>query len=634
MANLITSLWTGVTGMTSAQSGLNTTAHNLANINTVGYTRQQLLQVDNTYSNIGWFGRDSKAMQVGLGTTASTIRQLRDRFYDEAYRTEKGRMGFYEAQYDATVEIQDLFGEMEGVAFQESVEEIWVALEELSKEPESIVARATLVNKANAFLSRADDVMDQLKKFQVNLNQEIKNTVDRINELGRTIHEMNRKIITCEVGDIETANDYRDIRNNAIDELSEYVSITYKELNTGGVVVQVEGTQFVSELNLNEFGLREMGESDMYEPYWIFTGDPIYASDKIASIDSNTDIGSLKGMLLARGDDVANYRDIPLKPQEPVYPARIDYTTKDAVGNSIFDSVAYNEAVAQYEKDYEDYELEMNKFLTALKKYNHTVDTSVLMTTMARFDQFVHGITTTINDILAPNKKIQIVNDAGELEEVLVLDEENAPVGMDEDGTMGEALFNRKGVERYTERTVQVPKLDGDGDIIYDEDGSIITKEQVVRVYTEETDDSNYSLFTLGEIELNENILNDYSKIPLSENANGGDFSYTGVVQRLIDVWGENFTTLSPNTLTTYTFKEYYTAFIGDMGTQGNSFNTMAMSQEDMLQEIDNSRQNYAGVAQDEELSNLIKYQYSYNAASRYFTVVNEMLETLVALFS
>ena len=634
MANLVTSLWTGVTGMTSAQSGLNTTAHNLANINTVGYTRQQLLQIDNTYSNIGWFGKDSKALQVGLGTTASTVRQLRDRFYDEAYRTEKGRMGFYEAQYDATVEIQDLFGEMEGVAFQGAVEEIWVALEELSKEPESIVARATLVNKCSAFLSRGEDIMDQLKKFQINLNQEIKNTVDRINELGRTIHEMNRKIVASEVGDIERANDYRDIRNNAIDELSEYVNITYQEVNSGSVIVNIEGTMFVSELNLNEVGLREMKDSDMYEPYWIFTGDAIYNSDKIASIDSNTDIGSLKGMLLARGNDVANYRDIPVKPEEPAYPARIDFTTKDAVGNSIFDADGYNKAVAKYEKDYEEYELEMNRFYTALKKYNHTVDTSVLMTTMARFDQFIHGIVTTINDILAPNKTIQIVNENGELEEIKVLDEDNAPVGMDEENTMGEALFNRKGVERYTEMTVQVPKLDGDGDIIYDEDGSIITKEQVVRVYTAESDDSNYSLFTLGEIEINEKILNDYSKIPLSENANGGDFSYTGVVQKLIDVWNGNFTTLSPNTLTTYTFKEYYTAFIGDMGNEGNNFNTMAMSQEDMLQEIENSRQNYAGVSQDEELSNLIKYQYSYNAASRYFTVVNEMLESLVALFS
>ena len=134
MGNLMTSMWTGVSGMTAAQSGLNATAHNMANINTKGYTRQQLLQVDTHYATVS-YGKNGTAQKVGLGTYASSIRQLRNRYYDQTYRTELGRQGFYESQYNATLEIEDLFGETQGVAFQKSIDGIWTALEELSKEP-------------------------------------------------------------------------------------------------------------------------------------------------------------------------------------------------------------------------------------------------------------------------------------------------------------------------------------------------------------------------------------------------------------------------------------------------------------------------------------------------------------------
>lgn len=626
MANLVTSLWTGVSGLTTAQSGLNTSAHNLANINTAGFTRQQIIQSDSNYNTIGWIGKNAKALQVGLGTTAFSVRQIRNRFYDESYRTELGRQGFYESQYNATLEIEDLFGETEGVAFQKSVEEIWTSLEELAKEPESIVTRATLVNKCNEFLSRADDIMDQLKKYQVDLNEEIQDVTKKINDLGQKIYELNKKIVSAEVGGVENANDLRDQRNNALDELAKYIKITYSEDIRGCVSVQAEGVQFVSELNVNELGLREIPDSTMLEPYWIQTDDQVINTDKIASIDSDTDIGYLKGLILARGQSVTKYTDIPIKPEEPAYPAKTDYMVDDGAGNKVLDSVAYDAAVDKYNDEYSQYETELNKFNTAVKKYNITVDTSVMMTTMAQFDQLIHGIVTSINDIMCPNKTIQIKNNDGTVSTIKVLDEENAPVGIDESYTMGEALFNRKGVDRYTTMTVNV--------IETDEYGNQVVTPKEVRKYTEETPDSNYSLFTLGEIEINENILKDYSKIPLSENANGGDFSYTGVVQELIEVWNDDFTTLSPNTLTKYTFKEFYNAMIGNLGNTGGNFKTMTESQQSMVEQIDNTRQNYAGVAQDEELSNLIKYQYSYNAASRYFTVVNDMLDNLMMLFS
>ncbi len=633
MGNLMTSMWTGVSGMTAAQSGLNATAHNMANINTKGYTRQQLLQVDTHYATVS-YGKNGTAQKVGLGTYASSIRQLRNRYYDQTYRTELGRQGFYESQYNATLEIEDLFGETQGVAFQKSIDGIWTALEELSKEPESIVTRATFVTKCNEFITRSEDIMNQLKKYQIDMNTEIEDTVGKINDLGNTIYELNKKIISAEVGNTERANDLRDQRNNALDELAKYIDISYQEGDKGCITVYAEGSAFVSELSVNKMAVREIENSTMYEPYWISTGDAVINTSKITKIDSDSDIGYLKGLIIARGQSTANYADIPIKPEEPAYPAKTDYMITDATGNKVLDTDAYNAALTKYGEDYNVYKLDLNKYNVELDKYNLTVDTSVMMTSMAQFDQLIHGIVTSINDILSPNKTISVMAPDGTISQMKVLDEENAPVGMDDESTMGEALFNRKGVERYITVEVDVVNTDEDGNIVYNADGTVSTTKKTVRKYNEENKSSNYSLFTLGEIEINDKILKDYSKLPLSENANGGDFSYTGVVQDLIDMWGKDFTTLSPNTLTKYNFKDYYTALNGDIGNRGDTFKTMTESQQTTVDQIEYSRQNYAGVAQDEELSNLIKYQYSYNAASRYFNVVNGMLENILALFT
>ena len=633
MGNLMTSLWTGVSGLTVSQSGLNTTAHNLSNVNTQGYSRQQMINVDFNYNFIG-YNYEGQKLNVGLGSTADVVRQLRNRFYDETYREEVGRQGYYEGQWEALSEIQELFGEMEGVAFQNSLESIWDAIQELAKEPESIVCRSTLVNRASEFIDRAQDIYTQISKFQTDLNKQVQTAVNRINELGQTIYEMNKKVAAAEASGVENANDYRDTRNLALDELSKYIKIEYSEDANGVVQVVAEGVQFVSELSVNQIITKEISDDTlMLKPIWSQTGDDVVSRNKSVDLQSDSDIGYLKGLIIARGDDTAQYTDIPVKPVEPSYPARTDFMVSDGAGGTVLDTAAYNAAVEQYNEDYDQYKLDLNRFNTSLVEYNNTIDSSVIRNIMATFDQLVHGIATGINDILAPNKTIQVVNDDGELEEIKVLDEGNAPIGMDADATMGEALFNRKSTPRYTTKTMNVVQTDEYGNPILDGAGNPVTQAQTVRVYNEEDPEDNYSLYTITEIEINPQIVENYSKLPLSTNGNGGDFAYTGVMHQLSDIWNKSFTTLSPNTLTPYTYKEYYTAFVGDIGTRGQLFENMTQSQSQMALEVDNTRQNYMGVSADEELANLMKYQHSYNAAARYFNVVDSMLEKVLTMF-
>ncbi|MBQ1392392.1 MAG: flagellar hook-associated protein FlgK, partial [Lachnospiraceae bacterium] len=92
----MTSLSTGVSGLKAAQTAVNTTAHNLANVNTKGYSRQDVTNVDKIYNTIG--NSHISYSQVGLGSEVACIKQTRNVFFDKAYRLEVGRKNFYDVQ--------------------------------------------------------------------------------------------------------------------------------------------------------------------------------------------------------------------------------------------------------------------------------------------------------------------------------------------------------------------------------------------------------------------------------------------------------------------------------------------------------------------------------------------------------
>ena len=577
---LMNALYVGVSGLTTSQNALNATAHNLTNAETPGYVRQQTLMTDFGYSNAG--RNNISSFQIGLGTDTQVVRQVRDMFLDQSYRRESGRQGFYAAQFEAADEMQEVMGELEGVQFQNSIKEFWVTLQELAKEPDSIVNRATLIQDAVTFVQHAETIFEQIQTYQVDLNSQIQSKTDRINEIGDRIHELNNKISFYECNKREHANDLRDERNQLLDELGGLIEIRYKEEIDGKVTVRAESVPFVTEDLVFHMSTRFISEdSEMLVPYWPSYGNAeVFHFDRSPNSVDDTDIGSLKGIVMARGRKVGKFTDIPKAPLREDYP----------------DEVTYEEA-----KD---------RFSVEAKKYNKDIKDSVVMATQAQFDQLIHGIVTTINDILCPNKEVML--ESGKV--VKILDEEKAGVGMDVDKTMGVELFSRKSMSRYQE-SQKVTFADG--------------STGWVRIYNEEDPSDNYSLYTLGEIEVNPEIMKDRSKIPLSKNTNTGDFDID-VAADILSAWQADFATLNPNELSYNNFNNYYTALIGELGTRGEKYRTIAETQEAMTNSIDNRRLEVMAVSTDEELTHLIKYQHAYNASARYVNVVSEMLESLI----
>ena len=626
---LMTSFGVGVSGLNAAQSSLNATAHNITNADTKGYVRQQVLTVDKEYAKTETVrGMD----QTGHGTIIDKIRQLRDRFLDAAYRKESGRQGFYQAQAEAVTEVENLFGELEGTTFQSSMEGLWKAVQELQKEPESKVARTALVETANTFIERCQSISAQLKSFRQDLNLKVKNTVDRINTIGKRIDELNTLIRKEEAGEQE-ANDYRDERNKLLDELGGYVKMSYKEVRDGTVLVTVEGTQFVTEFGINEIGLKTTDDGlNLHTPVWNFDtnddGEPreVFNFSVPPTAAADTDIGSLKGLLLSRGTQ-GRYTDIPVQPKPE-----------------------------DYENGEEDeyYISAMRAFEEAKINYNNRIAPSLLTNTEAQFDQLIHGLTTMINDVLAPNLTATWTDggtpvwrnsegkilegdeippiDIDDLDEykieekdalgkptgrykVSILDAKNAPVSSDSSKTPGNALFERKSRPRYKELDLE---MDGKKVMLYNSED-----------YDPNNEDSKYSMYSMGELEVNKNIRENVSLIPLSYNTNTGDYSMD-TAAKLNKIWDKKFAVLNPNTLTKNDIMEYYTSFTSDIANTGHTRKALAKSQDVTKTSVDNQRQQVLGVSSDEELTHMIKFQQAFNAASRYITVIDEMLEHVV----
>lgn len=92
----------------------------------------------------------------------------------------------------------------------------------------------------------------------------------------------------------------------------------------------------------------------------------------------------------------------------------------------------------------------------------------------------------------------------------------------------------------------------------------------------------------------------------------------------------EEIYTLNPNVKKTTTFVDYYTDLVSQVGNTGQVNRSIYLNQESTVEGIESARQQVVGVSSDEELSNMIKFQNAYNAASRYINVVSEMLEHII----
>ena len=544
---LMGSLYIGKSGLQTSQNALNTTAHNMSNADTTGYVRQQALLGTSIYNTIKVDFKAVANQQIGLGVEYSKTRQVRDYFLDQTYRKESGRCEFYTVSRDALEEIEFLLDEMNGETFQSSLDNLWTSVQELSKDPSSAVTQGLLIERCSEFLARADSVYSGIKEYQLNLNETIKQKVDTINDHAKQIKELNDKIRYIEVGGIEEANDLRDVRNQLIDELAAMANISYTEDVDGNVCIQLEGEDLVKRDVVYEIGLDTDPTTGFYTPFWIhnatwtlndagervydITGSEVFDMEQVISSDLNTDVGSLKSTLLPRGDHIANYTDL----QE--------------------------------------------------ENYVNSISQSVCMNVMAEFDQLIHNIATTINQVLADAaEKAAIEGDITYLR-----DANGNPI----------QIFQ---------------KIASDG---YNADGTYMEEDAAV----------HESLYTIDNLQINQLLLQQPTLLGFVRSDDSVDFD---TMTAMKEAFMAESNVLNPTVKKQSNFVDYYGDLISQVANSGSVYSSILTNQQETVDSTFSAREQIIGVSQDEELSNMIKFQNAYNASSRYINVIDEMLEHIL----
>ena len=618
MANSFGSLYIGSSSLRNQQNAMHTTANNLTNVDTPGYVRQQVLFQDENY--VKFANAAISPQQSGLGVSIGDVVHAREIFLDKLYRNTSSRSAFYSSSYEAAYEVQTYFQEMEGKQFQEALKDFYNAMNDFGINPSDTTAQSVIIQKASLFLSRSQAVYSGLTSYQDNINTQISEQIDTINDLAKTIYDLNLEIQKIEAGKIETAMDLRDARDYALDQLSAYGRIEYNEDSDGIVSVRFESHDLVDSAKVYQMGKKVNKVNDFITPYWPNTSDTanndydyVYNFAIDISSDLNTDMGSLKALVLARGDKNATYYDL-----------------------------FHNEDGTLMNED----------------EYLDGISMSIMENTQAEFDELVHGMITAINDLFCPNVEQEdgtYTDDAGTVHNAKVykdadgnilyttvtddtgtyladekgvaykdadgnkikvtadtkfLDVNTTPVGAK--GTLPpEELFTRVGCERYKEYTTN--------------------NDVKIYMYNEEDITDTSILYSIPSVTINENLLKTETDLPhMTQN----DGQITGVAQKmgekLIGLWDEKIMQLNPHDVEPCTFNDFYNKLVSEVGSLGNIYQTTSETMEGALLSADNKRQQIIGVSTDEELTNMIKYQNAYNAASRYINVVAEMIDTLI----
>ncbi|HZK57324.1 MAG TPA: flagellar hook-associated protein FlgK [Clostridia bacterium] len=264
-------------GFFAAQRALDITGHNIANVNTRGYTRQRLEQsASNPLRIPGGEG------MLGTGVTTTAIHQLRNDFLDYKYREESSTFGFWDAKADGLSFIESIINEPSETGIISVIDELFASFEELSKNANNLTIRALVRQRAVTFTNSINHIYNQLEKMATDLNFDVSSAVKQINTLGEGIAKLNDQIMRSEV-DGSNANDLRDQRNVLIDDLSRIIDIEVMEIRNpdnpkdAKMVIKIAGKSLVyhsdfTGLEVNSesrnFAGMEDKQIDFYEIEW------------------------------------------------------------------------------------------------------------------------------------------------------------------------------------------------------------------------------------------------------------------------------------------------------------------------------------------------------------------------------
>jgi flagellar hook-associated protein 1 len=221
----------GKSAMLASQTALSTTGHNIANAQTPGFNRQDVI-LESATPVTGMGGL------IGAGVRVSDIRRNYDRFIQSQLISQQQNLGRSDAMNRSFSPVEEVFNEEQEMGLLNSLNDYFNAWNEVSVNPEGLAERSLLLQKANGLVTMAKRMERTIEDDLGQINESMDDIVNRINTITKDIAQLNGRIVEAEAGrNGEKANDMRDQRDNLLSELSNLIEINSYENIDGAVTV-------------------------------------------------------------------------------------------------------------------------------------------------------------------------------------------------------------------------------------------------------------------------------------------------------------------------------------------------------------------------------------------------------------
>jgi flagellar hook-associated protein 1 len=576
--------------LTSSRFGIDVTGHNIANVNTTGFSRQSPVQ--EAKQPMFYHG-----LQLGRGVTTSQVARETDQFIENRLMQQGSNLAYSTEMENYMRILEGVFNADTTTSISSLLNDYWNLWHDISNNPSGVSERIALQGSSTLLSEQFQSLDAELNQIEAELSNVMGPTIDRINQITSEIASLNNQIVGMETHSV--ANDLRDNRNVLVAELSQYIDTKSFEQDEGSItIVSARGCVLVHGNGSYDISLGGIS-SDRVE--WQSSGGT--AVDMTDFISK----GQMGGWLDMRDEVIAKYRlDLDALAKEFIWATNQQHS--QGVGLNAFSSLTSQYAVVS-ETD------AIGSAASGLGYHDKIQNGSLKLWVYDENGAVVTAGGTTITIDAA----VTSLNDAD-------------PLTDDVASQIGAADANITCT--VTDGQLEISAANGYTFAFSDDDSNTLAALGINTFFKgssagsigiSDTIDSDLNLIAAAAIDSNGNFAT-------GDNTNA--ISMTDLQFEIMNFSKWNCDRINGNTEGSIatSVDDYFHALTGSIGTQSESVSRERSFNEVTASKLGEIRDSISAVSLDEEMANLMKFQHAYSAAAKLISTADEMLLTLLDL--
>lgn len=597
---------------------ISTAGHNISNANTEGYSRQrvQMKEFDPLYRPD--LERAERAGMIGQGIDVQSINRVRDEMLDQRITAQQNQESYWDTRSKYYTMIEQIYNEPDEVSVRSNMDKFWESWQELSVNPESHAARQAVVSRGESLADSIKSKWENLMGVGSLINSDIEATVKQVNSYANQIAALNSEIVRSR-GMGDNPNDLLDRRDLLVDKLSKLANITTDQRDSDEFMVHLDGRVLVQGGVARNFELVSLTDNNGYDKLvWADTREDAFVSGgtlgalvELRDVDVRNEIQSLNTMTMNFSDLVNDIH-------------RNAYGANNVTGLDFFTQHSFVENVnGNFDRDGDgafDHSYIFRFAGTTRLNPQEQIGFEGVMTFSGPSGnvQVAYHPTDTVETV------INRINDSnGEVKAYL---DRNSNLVLK--GTTARNMENPDFVIRHVE----------DSGFFLTGYSGILSASGEAGAYDYARADAVNSLagaqFAVspvlnpaGYIEVNNVIKNDVKSVAAafrddSGNVNAGDgraaVEIASIRNTKVMIGHER------------TLDDYFADSVTNVGLKGEQAENNLNSHMAVMNDLRSMRDSISGVNIDEELSDIIKFQHGYNAAAKFVTVWDSLIDTVI----